>query len=94
MENQHPGPKRLTLIWAILFVLTVSSMISARVDQAVIEPLSPLIIAVIFGLSLFKAFAILSDFLNLRASTPGWRIGFKVALGLISGLLFALSVVN
>lgn len=81
-------PSRATLMsaWLTLMVLTTGTMIAGKVGAgASLGALWSTLLLIIAG---FKSGLILWFYLNLRQSTPGWRRGFAVFLGVL--LLFIL----
>lgn len=89
MEMSLPGTRRLLITWAILMVLTLISMFSAQLVGESRWQALPLWSALLLLLSTgFKAQQVLMVYLNLRASTPGWK-------GLVIGLmLLTLSLIG
>jgi hypothetical protein len=83
-------PKGLFVVWAVLVGLTVLSMLNGQAGGAV-EHLSVLALGVLFALSVLKAEGVLRFFLNLQASSAGWRHGFSAFLAGLAVLLFALT---
>lgn len=84
-----PGTRRLLMTWAILMALTLTSMISARLDQGSWQALPLWSAALILLATGFKAQRLLMVYLNLRMATPAWKgtfVGLVVmTLALIAG---------
>ncbi|PLW77497.1 cytochrome C oxidase subunit IV family protein [Cohaesibacter celericrescens] len=93
MKRLLSSPNGLLVIWAVLIGLTVMSMVNAQAGTDVKE-LSILALAVLFALSMLKAELILRYFLRLQDSSPGWRIGFSLLLGVLVLILFGLSSID
>ena len=81
MSMTFPGRRRLVHTWGVLMILTAASMagglLSLERDSAVAFWAGALVIA---AATLFKAHRIVMVYLNLRASTGGWRGGLVVYL--------------
>lgn len=89
-----PGQRRLLITWAMLMVLTLVSMASARLDQTSWEALPLWSAALVLVVTGFKAQRLLMVYLNLRQSTGAWKGAFvgiiTLTLVLISaGYLYA-----
>lgn len=89
-----PGQRRLLITWAMLMVLTLVSMASARLDQSSWEALPLWSAALVLVVTGFKAQRLLMVYLNLRQSTGAWKGAFvgiiTLTLVLISaGYLYA-----
>ncbi|XKE45355.1 cytochrome C oxidase subunit IV family protein [Halomonas organivorans] len=85
-----PGARRLLIAWATLMVLTLISMVSARLEEAAQWQALPLWSASLVLLATaFKAHQVLMVYLNLRAAGSAWRGAFvgllAVTLALIAG---------
>jgi cytochrome c oxidase subunit IV len=91
-QHEISSIKRLSLVWLILIVLTLSSMIGARVDIPKTESLTPFLCAFIFLLSLFKAQAILMEFMNLRLSSKVWKTSFFCVMFCLISVLFLITI--
>ncbi len=77
MEKTLPGSKRLLITWLMLMTLTLVSMWSAQLGgDAQALPLPLWGIALVLASAGFKVQQILMVYLNLRASSSGWRVGF------------------
>jgi hypothetical protein len=87
-----PSVKRLSMVWFGLILLTLFSMMGARADLVDTHVLSPLLKSFVFILSLFKAQAILLEFMNLRISSAAWKIGFFCMMCALLTLLFLISI--
>ncbi|MDN6179846.1 MAG: cytochrome C oxidase subunit IV family protein [Halomonas subglaciescola] len=89
-----PGQRRLLITWAMLMVLTLVSMASARLDQTSWEALPLWSAALVLVVTGFKAQRLLMVYLNLRQSSGAWKGAFvgiiTLTLVLISaGYLYA-----
>lgn len=83
-----PGTRRLLTTWATLMVLTIVSMVSARLDQDGWQALPLWSAALVVLVTGFKARQILLVYLNLRQSTGAWRGAF---IGMITLTLLLIS---
>ncbi len=90
MKKFLTTPKGLFVVWAVLVGLTVLSMLNGQAGMAV-DHLSVFALAVLFALSVLKAEGVLRFFLNLQASTAGWRHSFSALLAGLAFTLFALT---
>lgn len=90
MSVTLPGRQRLVRTWGLLMVLTGASMagglVSLGQDSVVASWSGVLLVAVA---TLFKAHRIVMVYLNLRASTSGWRVGLVMYLTLTTLVVFA-----
>ncbi len=78
---QLPGHRRLLTTWLMLMALTLFSMWSAQLgNDSRMLPLPLWSIALVLLSAAFKVQQILMVYLNLRASSPGWRGGFLCLL--------------
>lgn len=89
MRFAQPSHRRLAATWAALMALTIASMASGRVADPAMPALGIGWVAVILAVTSFKAVQVLRIYLNLRASTPGWRGAFYAILALICALVLA-----
>lgn len=80
----HPSPRTLLLTWGLLAGLTVVSLFTAIGEDGArsTAALGWVSVALILAVTWVKARQILAVYLNLRASTAGWR-GFFAALVLV-----------
>lgn len=83
-----PGKKRLITTWGVLMVLTVVSMVSARLDQDGWQALPLWSAALVVLVTGFKAQQILLVYLNLRQSSSTWKGTF---IGVITLTLLLIS---
>lgn len=90
MSMTFPGRQRLVRTWSVLMVLTAVSMAGGLMplerDSVVAFWAGALVIA---AATLFKAHRILMVYLNLRASTGGWRAGLVLYLTLTTLVVLA-----
>jgi hypothetical protein len=91
MRFPQPPLRRLFLSWGLLVTLTGASLGAALVggEGRPLESLSWIPLGILVATTFLKAWEILSVFLNLRTSTPGWRGLFLVFVGLILGGVLA-----
>jgi hypothetical protein len=83
MNGSLPGTRYLLITWAILMVLTLVTMLSARLGgEARFEALPLWSAALLLATTGFKVHRVLMVYLNLRASTPAWK-------GLFTGMTLA-----
>jgi hypothetical protein len=76
-----PGNKRLLTTWLTLMALTLFSMWSAQLGGDTHSVSLPLWgIALVLASAGFKVQQILMVYLNLRASSTGWKAGFLCLL--------------
>ena len=80
MEFQQPSRRRLFVTWVLLIGLTAATMIAGNAWLDGTASLGVAWIAVIGLLTGVKAVQILFNFLNLRASTAGWKALFVAFL--------------
>lgn len=81
IASNLPGNKRLLATWLILMALTLLSMWSAQLGGEGPRTSLPLWgIALVLASGGFKVQQILMVYLNLRASSGGWRAGFMCLL--------------
>ncbi|TDT41734.1 cytochrome c oxidase subunit IV [Halospina denitrificans] len=76
MTTNLPGQRRLLQTWLILMVLTGVSMIGALIPMG--EDGNRLAwtgVLMIIAAAYYKAHRIVMVYLNLRASSPGWKGG-------------------
>lgn len=74
--------------------LTTLSMVAGRAGGEGGEALGTTAVALVLGLTLFKAARVLDVYLNLRASTPGWRRGFHALLAAICTIILTAYVIG
>lgn len=90
MSTTYPGRQRLIRTWSVLMLLTIASMagglLSLERESAVAFWAGALVIA---AAALFKAHRIVMVYLNLQASTSGWRAGLVMYLILTTLVVFA-----
>lgn len=70
-----PPPRRLFIAWLLLAGLTVTSLLAGLdgLSPTSTASLTPAAVASVLLATALKAREILRVYLNLRASTPGWR---------------------
>ncbi|MFA7429706.1 MAG: cytochrome C oxidase subunit IV family protein [Rhodospirillaceae bacterium] len=78
-----PSPRQLVFAWTLLSALTVASMITGSLGGGLGGA------AIILAVTIFKARQILHVYLNLRASTTGWRTLFTALIVLILGIVLS-----
>ncbi|MCF8479694.1 MAG: cytochrome C oxidase subunit IV family protein [Rhodospirillum sp.] len=85
MRFPQPPLRRLVLSWGLLVALTGASLAAALAGEnsGSEVPLAWLPLLILVASTLLKTREILSVFLNLRASTAGWRGLFLVFVGVI-----------
>lgn len=96
-HNPLPGYRRLLATWAALMALTILAMISAQLgDDSFRSALPWWSIVLVLASAGIKVHEILMVYLNLRASSTGWKAGFLclliAALVLILGAYLAPSL--
>jgi hypothetical protein len=91
MRFPQPSLRRLFLSCGMLITLTGASLGAALLggDGRPLESLAWLPLGILAATTVLKAREILSVFLNLRTSTPGWRGLFLTFVGLILGGVLA-----
>jgi len=87
MHFTQPTKKLLWVTWGLLMVLTAATMFGGHADSQTSAPIGPLWVAGVLVLTIIKSRQILSVYLNLRASTFGWRTFFLAFI-----LVIALSI--
>lgn len=89
MATTHPARPTLALTWALLAGLTIGSLATALTDGDATSTaaLAGTQVAVILALTALKARQILAIYLNLRASTAGWRVLFGAFVLAILGVV-------
>jgi hypothetical protein len=89
MNETLPGNKRLLRTWLLLMALTLLSMWSAQLSSHPgWLPLPLWGIALVLASAGFKVQQILMVYLNLRASSAGWKSGFICLLTATVLLIF------
>ncbi len=77
MNDTLPGNRRLLVTWLLLMALTLLSMWSAQLSShSGWLPLPIWSVALVLISAGFKVQQILMVYLNLRASSTGWKSGF------------------
>jgi heme/copper-type cytochrome/quinol oxidase subunit 4 len=89
MTDASAKRSTLALTWALLAGLTLGSMATALADgnAASTAALAGSQVALILALTAVKARQILHVYLNLRASTGGWRVLFAAFVLAILGVV-------
>ncbi|MCC5859859.1 MAG: cytochrome C oxidase subunit IV family protein [Ectothiorhodospiraceae bacterium] len=88
MAHDLPGERKLLLTWGVLMGLTLVSLVGGQVvGEGRAEPLAWWSVALVLGATYYKARQILMVYLNLRASTPGWKGLLRAFLVLTLGLI-------
>lgn len=87
MEFQQPNRRRLFATWVLLIGLTAATMFAGNAWLGGTQPLGVVWIAAIGLLTGVKAVQILFNFLNLSASTSGWKTLFIAFLFAIFGVV-------
>ncbi len=87
MRFSQPSSRRLLLAWGLLTGLTITSLLAGLggLDPATTESLGSWSLASVLLATALKAREILRTFLNLRASTPGWRAVLAAFIVVILG---------
>lgn len=87
--SAYPARRALALTWALLAGLTVGSMATALSDGDATSTaaLAGTQVALILALTALKARQIMHVYLNLRASTGGWRVLFTAFVLAILGVV-------
>lgn len=76
-QNTLPGNRTLIATWATLMALTILAMISAQLGGDTARTALPWWgIVLVLATAGFKVQQILMIYLNLRASSSGWKAGF------------------
>lgn len=90
MSEELPGKRHLLSTWLVLMTLTLLSMLSAQLTNTSAWLPLPLWGAVLVLASTgFKVHQVLMVYLNLRASSAGWKGGFLCLLVIVLLLIFS-----
>ena len=94
MDFRRPSRRRLFITWVLLMGLTAATMFAGHAWLGGTQPLGVIWIAAIGLLTGVKAIQVLFNFLNLRASTSGWKalfIAFLFAIFAVVLLAYAIT---
>ena len=88
MHAPYPSRTTLLIAWLILMALSVGTLFTGRVSQQ--TALGPLFVLSLFAITWLKSRFILRYYLNLRAASKGWQVGFAFYIFLLLALIFAI----
>ena len=95
MMTTLPGQRRLIRTWLILMALTCASMLGALVPMGDgNDRLAWTGVLMIIAAAYYKAHRIVMVYLNLRASTSGWKGGLIVYLMLTTLVILGTYVLS
>lgn len=84
----YPSLRKLTLIWAILLLLSVGTIFTGQVNES--DSIGLIWMACLLGVTFFKTTLILNYFLDLKAATQGWSQFFIILVFLILLIIYGL----
>ena len=85
-SGKTPSRKTLLIAWLILMALSVGTLFTGRVIGK--TALGPLFVLSLFVITWLKSRFILRYYLNLRAASRGWQIGFALYIFILLALIF------
>lgn len=86
--------KRLSFAWGLLVLLTLVTIVGGRAETGAMAPLGMPLFGLLMVVTAVKAQQILSVYLGLSTSSPGWRAGFAVAVWGLCGLIWGIYVLD